>query len=286
MFVGTVDAAAVDALVQDIRSAVAAASLVRPSQCFAGLTSWFRTADEAERHAVAAFFREHLPEFEVLQLSGPEEALKESVAVAFAAEMSGIGKVESLSAVFRPLYLINRMLSVRSPFIIFHLLHPILPSLSVVSNLSKFIRYILLIRSNPLYLGCYKVDTQVAAGGGSMQLVQGSEVFVLEQGFREGQAELMGSRPRHAVCADLEARALNRCRILYRTDYISFLYPIHPISFVVPISLNLVRLYPISYFFHRSNIISFLYPIRPISFVVPIGLNLVRYIPYVIFASV
>ena len=114
MFVGTVDAAAVDALVQDIRSVVAAASLVRPSQCFAGLTSWFRTADEAERHAVAAFFREHLPEFEVLQLSGPEEALKESVAVAFAAEMSGIGKVESLSAVFRPLYLINRMLSVRS----------------------------------------------------------------------------------------------------------------------------------------------------------------------------
>ena len=89
----------------------------------------------------------------------------------------------------------------------------------------------------------------MAAGGGSMQLVQGSEVFVLEQGFREGQAELMGSRPRHAVCADLEARALNRCRVLYRTDYISFLYPIRPISFVVPVGLNLVRYIPYVIFF-------------------------------------
>jgi hypothetical protein len=58
-------------------------------------------------------------------LGHDEEALKESIAVTFAAEKSGIGKP----------------------------------------------------------------DTQVAAGSGSMQLVQGSEVSSLEPGFREGQAE-------------------------------------------------------------------------------------------------
>jgi hypothetical protein len=143
LFAGTVDAAVVAELVGEIRAAVDAAS---PSHCFAGLTSWFRTADESEQTAVGDFFREHLPEFEVLKLSGHEEALKESIAVTYAAEKSGIGKP----------------------------------------------------------------DTQVAAGGGSMQLVQGSEVYSLEQGFREGQAELMGTEPRAQVCAALEARAAQR----------------------------------------------------------------------------
>jgi hypothetical protein len=143
LFVGTVDGAAVADLTREIRAAVAAAS---PSHCFAGLTSWFRTTDQAEQDAVASFFRENLPEFEVLKLSGHEEALKESIAVTFAAEKSGIGKP----------------------------------------------------------------DTQVAAGGGSMQLVQGSEVYSLEQGFREGQSELMGSQSRRIVCEELEDRAFDR----------------------------------------------------------------------------
>ena len=143
LFAGTVDAAAVANLVREIRSVVDAAS---PSHCFAGLTSWFRTADEVEQKAVEAFFRDSLPEFEVLKLSGHEEALKESIAVTFAAEKSGIGKP----------------------------------------------------------------DTQVAAGGGSMQLVQGSEVYSLEQGFREGQAELMGSRKRSLATRVLEGRAAAR----------------------------------------------------------------------------
>ena len=142
LFVGAVDSAAVADLTREIQSAVKAAS---PSHCFAGLTSWFRTADQAEQDAVEAFFRDSLPNFEVLKLSGHEEALKESIAVTFA-EKSGIGKP----------------------------------------------------------------DTQVAAGGGSMQLVQGSEVYSLEQGFREGQAELMGNQPRRVVCASLEARAKGR----------------------------------------------------------------------------
>lgn len=143
LFVGAVDSAAVADLTREIQSAVKAAS---PSHCFVGLTSWFRTADQAERDAVEAFFRNSLPNFELLMLSGHEEALKESIAVTFAAEKSGIGKP----------------------------------------------------------------DTQVAAGGGSMQLVQGSELYSLEQGFREGQAELMGEQPRRVVCDALVARASAR----------------------------------------------------------------------------
>jgi len=54
LFVGAVDSAAVADLTREIQSAVKAAS---PSHCFAGLTSWFRTADQAERDAVEAFFR-------------------------------------------------------------------------------------------------------------------------------------------------------------------------------------------------------------------------------------
>jgi hypothetical protein len=143
LFVGAVDSAAVADLTREIQSAVKSAS---PSHCFAGLTSWFRTADQAEQDAVGAFFRNSLPNFEVLKLSGHEEALKESIAVTFAAEKSGIGKP----------------------------------------------------------------DTQVAAGGGSMQLVQGSEVYSLEQGFREGQSELMGTKSRRVVCEELEDRAFDR----------------------------------------------------------------------------
>ena len=141
---GVADAAVLAEMVRAIRAAKDQAS---PLHCFAGLTSWFRTADEVEQVAVEGFFRDHLPEFEVLTLSGHEEALKESVAVTFAAERSGIGKP----------------------------------------------------------------DTQVAAGGGSMQLVQGNAVYSLEQGFREGQAELMDEQSRRCkVCADLEARATSR----------------------------------------------------------------------------
>ena len=40
-----------------------------------------------------------------------------------------------------------------------------------------------------------------------MQLVQGSNVYSLEQGFREGQSELMGTKSRRVVCEQLEDRA-------------------------------------------------------------------------------
>jgi hypothetical protein len=128
------------AVAAHIRSIVESVS---PSHCFAGVTSWVRTAEKAEQKAVESFFQQHLPEFELLKLSGNDEALKESIAVTFAAEKSGIGKP----------------------------------------------------------------DLQVAAGGGSMQLVQGSHVYSIEQGFREGQSELMGRKSRRVVCEELEDRA-------------------------------------------------------------------------------
>ncbi len=115
-----------------------------PAHCFAGVTSWFRTASTDEQRAVESFFQRHLPEFHLLKLSGRDEALKESIAVTFAAVHAGIGQP----------------------------------------------------------------DTQVAAGGGSMQLVQGPHLYSIEQGFRAGQAELMGdTKPRRVVCEALEARA-------------------------------------------------------------------------------
>jgi hypothetical protein len=56
------------------------------------LTAWYRAASETTRTATEGFVRAHLPEFELFKLSGEEEALKESIAVQFAAEHAGIGK--------------------------------------------------------------------------------------------------------------------------------------------------------------------------------------------------
>jgi len=100
---------------------------VNPYRCFAGVTSWYRTAQEAERMGIKNFFKSELPRFDFLVLTGEDEAYKESIAVGYAAERSRIG---------RP-------------------------------------------------------DFQIAAGGGSMNLVQRKSVFCIELGFRQGQYDLM-----------------------------------------------------------------------------------------------
>ena len=116
----------------------------KPVYCFAGVTSWYRASSVEVRQRVDNFFEAELPEFELLKLSGEEEARFESIAVAFAAEKSGIG----------------------------------IP------------------------------DTQISAGGGSMQLVQGDNFFSIEQGFRTGQSELMaGTESNTVVYERLRERA-------------------------------------------------------------------------------
>ena len=63
---------------------------IKPTHCFAGLTSWFREAENKEK--IEDFFRQNLPKFKLLKLSGEDESHKESVAVTFAAEQSKIGR--------------------------------------------------------------------------------------------------------------------------------------------------------------------------------------------------
>jgi hypothetical protein len=47
-----------------------------------------------------------------------------------------------------------------------------------------------------------KPDMQIAAGGGSMQLVQGQSIFTIKQGFRHGQGELMSGEEETRVVHD------------------------------------------------------------------------------------
>jgi hypothetical protein len=92
-----------------------------------GFTAWFRAISQDEKQTALHFFANRLPQVQVVELEGAEEAMFEAAAVNYAADKTGIG---------RP-----------------HL--------------------------------------QMAAGGGSINMVYEHEPFNIESGFRAGMTELM-----------------------------------------------------------------------------------------------
>ena len=101
----------------------------KPTHAAIGLTAWFRAVDEASKQFYREFFKEQLPTVQVLELTGPQEALYEASAVKYAAEASGLGPI----------------------------------------------------------------GLQLAAGGGSVNIVTNNNPYNIETGFRVGQGLLLAS---------------------------------------------------------------------------------------------
>jgi len=61
-------------------------------------------------------------------------------------------------------------------------------------------------------------DMQIAAGGGSMNLVQGDEIYGIAMGFRKGQNELMGKEPRANVVSRLREVAQSQVALFKKNN--------------------------------------------------------------------
>jgi len=125
-----------------------------PTELFAGVTAWYRSASREEKTACDRFFTEHLPQFKYLTLGAEEETRLEAGAVRYAATKSNLG----------------------------------VP------------------------------DMQIAAGGGSMNLVQGDKIYGIAIGFRKGQNELMGEEPRANVVNRLREDAQTQIALFKKNN--------------------------------------------------------------------
>jgi hypothetical protein len=66
-------------------------------------------------------------------------------------------------------------------------------------------------------------DMQIAAGGGSMQLMQGQNIFGIAQGFRQGQGELMAGGEKLSVVIERLEKRIDETTTLFKASNPNFL---------------------------------------------------------------